>query len=124
MAKEKGHVQWFIPDGYIPPDSSGDLTSHESICVLNCNQEDVNLLMTVYFEDRDPIENIQVSVQARRTNHVRTSSLESGGQKIPHGVPYAVEIESDLPVIIQYSRLDSTQAELALLSTMAYPMGK
>ncbi|SDK01009.1 sensory rhodopsin transducer [Sediminibacillus albus] len=118
----KGHVQWFIPDGYIPPESSGQLTSHESICILNCNDSNANLKLTAYFEDREPIENINVKVDAKRTNHIRTSSLESSGKNIPAGVPYALEVTSDLPVIVQYSRLDSTQEALALLSTMAYPV--
>ncbi|WP_100407351.1 sensory rhodopsin transducer [Bacillus solitudinis] len=121
---KKGETLWYIPDGYIPPISSGDLISHESICVLNCNKEEVHLNITIYFEDRDPIENISVVVAGKRTNHIRTSSLEKAGEKIPNAVPYAIEVESDLPIIVQYSRLDSTQNELGLMSTMAYPIQK
>jgi hypothetical protein len=32
-------------------------------------------------------------------------------------------IESDLPVVVQHTRLDSRQAENALLSTIAYAAG-
>jgi len=60
-------------------------------------------------------------VPPRRTKHIRTSSLSKDGQSIPAGVPYAIEVVSDVPVIVQYSRLDSTQAENALMSVMAYP---
>jgi hypothetical protein len=120
--RAKGATLWVIPDGYIPPDSSGSLESHESICVLNCSDKDANLLITVYFEDRDPIERIPAVVPGRRTKHIRTSSLQSNGESIPKGVPYAMEVESDIPIIVQYSRLDSTQAENALMSTMAYPI--
>ncbi|WP_434748107.1 sensory rhodopsin transducer [Paenibacillus amylolyticus] len=117
-----GHTYWVIPDGYIPPDSSGVLESHESICVLNTGSADAALEITIYFEDREPLEHIQANVPARRTKHIRTASLRSGEEAIPSGVPYAITVSSNVPVIIQYSRLDSTQLELALMSVMAYPI--
>ncbi|MBM7572299.1 sensory rhodopsin transducer [Aquibacillus albus] len=117
---KKGELSWFIPDGYIPPKSSGELVSHESICVLNCNDDEANLKITIYFEDRDPIEDISYVVNGKRTSHIRTSTLDKNGEKIPEAVPYAIEVESDVPVIIQYSRLDSTQPSLALMSTLGY----
>ncbi|WP_274362135.1 sensory rhodopsin transducer [Paenibacillus thermotolerans] len=120
--KKIGEKIWFIPDGYIPPTSSGSMESHESVCVLNCSHEEALLRFTIYFEDRDPLENIQYVVPGRRTKHIRTSSLSSNGTGIPAGVPYAIEVESDIPVIVQYSRLDTTQAENALMSVIAYPL--
>ncbi|RKP56867.1 hypothetical protein D7Z26_02435 [Cohnella endophytica] len=122
MYKQRGEKLWYIPDGYIPETSSGDLTSHESICVLNTSSEDALLEITIFFEDRDPMEKIMVVVGARRTKHIRTSSLQQDGMPIPVGVPYAIEVKSDVSVIVQYSRLDSTQAENALMSVMAFPI--
>ncbi|MFC5530176.1 sensory rhodopsin transducer [Cohnella yongneupensis] len=122
MHKPRGHKIWYIPDGYIPATSAGSLTSHESICVLNCGAEDALLRITIYFEDREPLEDIMVVVQGRRTKHIRTASLHKEGQSIPVNVPYAIEVQSDVPVIIQYSRLDATQAENALMSVIAYPI--
>ncbi|GAA0137428.1 sensory rhodopsin transducer [Paenibacillus sp. YSY-4.3] len=119
----KGHHFWVIPDGYIPPDSRGELVSHESICVLNCGETPARLGITIYYEDREPLEGIEATVEGRRTKHIRTSSLESGGERIPPGVPYALTVESDVPVIIQYSRLDTSQPELALMGVMAHPIG-
>lgn len=118
-----GHTYWVIPDGYIPPESSGTLESHESICVLNTGTTDAELHITIYFEDREPLEGMVAEVPARRTKHIRTASLRSGEQSIPPGVPYAITVSSNIPVIVQYSRLDTTQPELALMSVMAYPLG-
>ncbi|TVY00328.1 sensory rhodopsin transducer [Paenibacillus cremeus] len=118
----KGHLLWYIPDGYIPPESSGQLESHESICVLNCNAEETQIYVTVFFEDRPPIERIEVKLEGRRTKHIRTSGLEKDGEHIPKGVPYAMEVESTLPVIVQYSRLDATQPANALMSVIGYPI--
>jgi len=122
MNNQKGEKHWIIPDGYMPPLSSGELISHESICILNCNGQDAKLEVTIYFEDRDPIEKIPVIVQGKRSKHLRTTALELNGETIPTGVPYSIEVESDLPIIVQYSRLDSTQPGLALMSTMGYPL--
>ncbi|WP_123043682.1 sensory rhodopsin transducer [Cohnella candidum] len=117
-----GERHWFIPDGYIPPDSTGDLVSHESVCVLNTSSEDALLSFTVYFEDREPIENVLVVVPGRRSRHIRTSTLAKEGEAIPPGVPYSLAVSSDVPVVVQYSRQDATQAANALLSVMAYPI--
>lgn len=120
--RQVGETHWIIPDGYIPPTSAGTLESHESVCVLNTSGDDARLRFTIYFEDREPIEEIPYTVPARRTKHIRTSSLASGDMTIPAGVPYAIEVVSDIPVIVQYSRLDATQAENALMSVVAYPV--
>ncbi|PZD96310.1 hypothetical protein DNH61_08940 [Paenibacillus sambharensis] len=122
MFQAKGEKHWVIPDGYIPEHSSGELTSHESVCVLNCSSEEALLRFTIFFEDREPMEDILVVIPGRRTKHIRTSSLMKEGMPIPVGVPYAIEVKSDIDVIVQYSRLDSTQAENALMSVMAYPV--
>lgn len=122
MRFSRGEKHWIIPDGYIPEISSGRLTSHESICVLNVSREDALVQITAYFEDREPIEDIAVVVPGRRTKHIRTAELNKGGASIPVGVPYALEVKSDVPVVVQYSRLDATQPENALMSVMGYPI--
>lgn len=122
MSQAKGEKNWYIPDGYIPEHSSGDLTSHESICVLNTSTEEALLRITIFFEDREPIEDILTVVPGRRTKHIRTSLLSKNGVHIPIAVPYAIEVRSDIPIIVQYSRLDATQAENALMSTMGFPI--
>jgi hypothetical protein len=39
---------------------------------------------------------------------------------IPKGTEYSSVIESDVPIVVQHTRLDSRQAENALITTMAY----
>jgi len=124
----EGNTKWMIPDGYIPPKSSGGLLSHESVCVLNTSDDDASVRFTIYFEDREPLESAPQTVGARRTRHIRTASIEGAAssagaaEKIPLGVPYAIVVESDVPVVVQYSRLDTTQSELALMSVIAHPL--
>ena len=117
-----GHRVWYIPDGYLPENSQGSQVSHEAICVLNTTDSGASLSITFYFEDREPIKDVRVSVPAERTLHIRTDRPEQlGGVELPRGVPYAVRVESDTPIVVQHSRLDSSQEALALMTTMAYP---
>lgn len=40
---------------------------------------------------------------------------------MPRDTDYASVLESDVPIVVQHSRLDSRQAENALISTIAFP---
>jgi hypothetical protein len=41
-------------------------------------------------------------------------------EPVPRDTDYASVIASDVPIVVQHTRLDSRQAENALLSTIAY----
>lgn len=117
-----GRRRWAIPEGYIPEASSGpepEMMSHETFCVLNAGDREASLEVTVFFADRDPAGPFRVSVPARRSQHVRFNEL-TDPEPIPLGTDYASVIESDVPVVVQHTRLDSRQAENALLSTIAF----
>lgn len=118
-----GSKTWFIPDGYFPEKSSGVFNSHEAICVLNAGSNDALLSITLYFEDRDKMSGFEALCKAERTNHIRMDKLkDKSGNGVPQGVAYAMMVESDVPVVVQYSRMDTTQAEMALMTTMAFPL--
>jgi hypothetical protein len=117
-----GHKMWAIAEGYIPGWSNGpepEFTSHETACLLNTSDEDAHVTITAYFSDREPAGPYRVTVRARRTLHVRFNDLEDP-EPIPADTDFASVIESDVPIVVQHTRLDSRQAENALLSTMAY----
>lgn len=117
-----GRKRWAIAEGYIPSKSTGSepaMTSHETACVLNIFDRDAKLEITIFFEDREPIGPFRVTVPAQRTKHIRFNDLNDP-EEIPRDTDYASTIVSDTPIIVQHTRLDSRQAENALLSTMAY----
>ncbi|HSK99216.1 MAG TPA: sensory rhodopsin transducer [Rubrobacteraceae bacterium] len=116
----EGARLWLIPDGFVPEESSGSQESHEAICVLNTSLEEARLSVSFYFENRDPIKNVAVVVPAERTRHIRTDDID--GVEIPRGVPYAIRVESSVPVTVQCSRMDTTQPALSLMTAMAYPV--
>lgn len=117
-----GKRRWVIPEGYIPASSTGDsrqMTSHESACILNAGDRDARLELTVYFADREPVGPYRLAVGARRTLHLRFNDLDDPAP-IPRDTDYASVFVADVPVVVQHTRLDSRQAELALLSTIAF----
>jgi hypothetical protein len=73
----------------------------------------------VFFVDREPVGPYNVTVAARRTLHLRFNDLKNPAP-IPYDTDYASVFESDVPIVLQHTRLDSRHAELSLLSTMAY----
>ena len=118
-----GHKRWAIPEGYIPGWSNGpdpQMASHETICILNTGHEDARIVLTVYFTDREPAGPYRMIVPARRTQHIRFNDL-TDPEPIPKDTDFASLIQSSVPVVVQHTRLDSRQAENALISTIAYP---
>lgn len=122
MSTPIGRRRWAIAEGYIPAWSHGpepQMTSHETVCILNASDRDAHVEITVYFADRDPAGPYRVVVPARRTRHVRFNDLRDP-ESIPKDKDYASVIESDVPIVVQHTRLDSRQAENALISTIAF----
>jgi hypothetical protein len=116
-----GARRWVIADGYIPEWSQGpapEFTSHEAACILNAGGEPANVRLTVFFEDREPVE-YALHVQAQRALHQRLGELRIP-EPIPLGLGYSYVVESDVPVVVQHTRLDSRQVANALTSTIAY----
>lgn len=122
MAAIIGKRRWVIAEGYIPGESTGEgraFESHETVCILNANDSDAEINVTIFFSDREPIGPYRLQVPARRTRHIRFNDL-SDPQPIPRDTDYASLIESDQAIVCQHTRLDSRQAELALMTTTAY----
>jgi hypothetical protein len=119
---EIGSTTWAIAEGYIPGGGTGPeaLQSHETACLLNATDTDASVEVTVYFTDREPVGPYRVTVAARRTVHLRFDKL-TDPEPVPRDTEYASVITSDVPIVVQHTRLDSRQAELGLLSTMAHP---
>ena len=117
-----GKTVWAIAEGYIPGGSVSDdpaLVSHETACLLNCSERDANVAITLYFADRDPVGPYRLTVPARRTRHVRFNDLDKP-EPVPRDTDYASLIESDVPIVVQHTRLDSRHPNIALLSTIAF----
>jgi hypothetical protein len=119
-----GTTTWVIVDGWIPAESTGpepEMTSHDTICILNAGDEDAHVELTLHFTDRDPVGPYRLTVRAGRTHHQRFNDL-TDPVAMPIATDFSCVLRSDQPVVVQQTRLDSRQAANALLSTIAYPV--
>ena len=118
-----GVKEWVIAEGYIPSESHGpepEMTSHETVCILNTSDQNAEIEITIYYSDREPVGPYRVAVPARRTRHLRFNDLREP-ELIPRDTDYSSVIRSNVPIVAQHTRLDSRQARNALLSTIAFP---
>ncbi len=118
-----GRRVWVIAEGWIPDRSTGpepQMTSHETACLINTGDTDAHVEITLFFVDREPVGPYRVTVPARRTLHQRFNDLTDPAP-VARATDYASVLVSDVPVVVQHTRLDSREAENALLSTVAYP---
>jgi hypothetical protein len=117
-----GRKLWAIAEGYIPSASvSTDraLVSHETACILNAGDRQARITITIYFADREPAGPYRIIVPARRTYHLRFNDLDDPAP-VPRDTDYSSVFESDVPIVVQHTRLDSRCAEISLMSTVAY----
>ena len=87
--------------------------------MLNPGDRDAQVCITLYFADREPVGPYRVTVPARRTLHMRFNDLTDPAP-VPRDTDYSSVFESDVPIVIQHTRLDSRKEALALLSTVAF----
>lgn len=122
MNKPVGKKRWAIPDGYIPSKSHGptpEMESHGTASLLNTSDRDAAGTLTIFFADKPPVGPYSFTVPSRRTLHLRFNDL-TDPEPIPRDTDFASLIESDVPIVVQHTRLDSRQAENALMTTIAY----
>ncbi len=123
MLKTIGAKVWAIPGGHMPMLSSGDEprdTSRDELCVLNAGHVDAQLQLTIYYEEREPVGPYPLKVAAQRVRHVRFNDLIDP-HALPLDTPYAVLVVADHPIVVQFTRRDTSQAANAIATTLAYP---
>lgn len=117
-----GRKKWAIAEGYIPPYSNGpspQMTSHEAVCILNAGDETAHIEILLFYENREPVGPYRCEVSPRRSKHLRFNNFEDP-EPIATDTPFSSVITSDVPIVVQHTRLDSRQSENALLSTIAF----
>ena len=117
-----GRTCWAIPEGFIPseslPGGGRPLLSHEAACILNTGKQAAHIEIMLYFVDRAPVGPYRVTVEAERTLHLRFNELTDPAP-VPLDTDYASVLTSDVPIVVQHTRLDSRHGQIALMSTMA-----
>ena len=116
-----GKKLWIIPDCELPEAGEGVLKGHESVIVVNDNNEDVTIKVTLFFADKDAYENIEWKVGAQRVRCFRMNNPEDmSGYIVPFDTQYAMKLVSSGNIVVQYGRLDNRQTNLAYYTTMGF----
>jgi len=123
LSKE-GAKNWYIVDGYLPYKGKVDediFEGHEAIMILNCHDEDAEIFMDIYYEDREPNENIKIVSPSKRVKCIRMDHPEEiGGIRLDRQLQYSLRFRSNIEVVIQYGRMDIAQSNLAYIGMMGY----
>ena len=121
---ENGKKNWYIVDGYLPYPSAvknADFAGHEAVMFLNCNGKDAHVFLDFFFEDRPPVKDIPVTVEAERVLCLRMDKPEDiGGLVLLRQQQYSLRVRSDENIIVQYGRMDIAQSNLAYIGLMGY----
>ena len=117
-----GKKKWYFPDAEVPPmGADADVYGHESIIILNPNGRAARVEITLYWTNRPPIRGLYADVAAERVLCVRATARDGlMGVMIPEGEQYAIALISDIPIIVQYGRLDVRQSNMAFYTTNGY----
>jgi len=121
LERRIGKRFWAFPDAELPPAGNSTLKGHESVIILNMTGSTAHVVMTLYFEDGEPLKGIAIAVLARRVRRIRMDQPENiGGFVVPINTQYAITLRSDRPIIAQYGRPDARQTNLAFYATSGF----
>jgi len=117
-----GAKVWYFPDGYLPnKENTGLMDAHEALMLFNINETSASIYLDFYFEDKPPVKDIRKTVPAERVICIRLDHPdEIGGIVIPPLYQYAIRVRSDVNIIAQIGRLDTTQPNMAYYSSMGF----
>ncbi len=116
-----GKKVWIIPDCELPYEGEGVLKGHESVIIVNDSDIDAEINVKIYFTDKDSYDNIKWTVGANRVRCFRMNNKDDmSGFCVPYETQYAMKVESNTPIVLQYGRLDNRQVNLAYYTTLGY----
>ena len=103
---ELGKKTWVFADGDLPPQGNAEPLGHEALMVVNNGDAEAAIELEILFEDKDPVGGIHLSVPPKRVKCFRMDfPVGEEKFKIPFG-QYAVILNSSIPVVCLYGRLD------------------
>ena len=116
-----GKKNWILPDCELPRPGEGKAQGHESVIIVNDSDMDAEIAVKLFFVDKDGYEDIKWTVKAGRVRCFRMNNLaDMCGFEVPFETQYAMKLSSNTNIVVQYGRLDNTQANLAFYTTIGY----
>lgn len=125
LENSNGSKVWYVADGWIPfktADKDPSYVGHESLMILNYNDVLAKIYLDIYFENNDPIKNLELEVMPERVKCFRMDNPNDiGGVKLKRLEQYALRIKSNIDIVVQFGRMDITQPNLAYMGYIAFP---
>jgi len=115
-----GRRRWAISAGWAPSRATGDepmFSSRDQLALLNTGMELANVRVRVLYAEHGPVGPYRIGVAPRRLRNLRINDLI-----FPEAVrldeAYGLLVESDQPVVVQFTRQDTrARANAGLLAT-------
>lgn len=119
--KSIGKKDWIIPDCELPQEGEGVLKGHESVIIVNDTNKPAKIKVKLYFADKECYNNIIWEVQPKKVRCFRMNNkTDMCDFVVPFDTQYAMKIESNVKIVLQYGRLDNRQTNLAYYTTLGY----
>jgi len=116
-----GKKSWIVPDCELPQAGEGVLKAHESVIIVNDTKKTAKIKVTLYFADKECYEGIEWIVESKKVKCFRMNNLEDMCNFIvPFDTQYAMKVESNVKIVLQYGRLDNRQTNLAYYTTLGF----
>jgi Transcriptional regulators len=104
-----GKKIWYFTSCSLAPVRDSEPKDRASVVILNPSNEVAQVKMTLYFEDQDPVENIDFIVQPSRICCINMDDPANlCGVTVPRNVHYAIRLESSVPIISQHGAQSAT----------------
>ena len=117
-----GCRRWAISAGRAPSRATGAepmFSSRDQLALLNTGPDLANVRMQVLYAEHGPVGPYRIGVAPRRVRNLRINDLI-----FPEAVrldeAYGLVIDSDQPVVVQFTRQDTRAPANAGLMTMAW----
>jgi hypothetical protein len=117
-----GRRHWAISAGWAPSRATGGepmFSSRDQLALLNTGMELANVRMRVLYAEHGPVGPYRIGVAPRRLRNLRINDLI-----FPEAVrldeAYGLVIDSDRPVVVQFTRQDTRARANAGLMAMAW----
>lgn len=116
-----GKKNWIIPDCELPEEGEGVLKGHESVIVVNDSDVKATIKVKLYFADKPSYNDIVWEVEPQMVRCFRMNNKDDmSGYTVPYETQYAMKLESNTQIVVQYGRLDNRQVNLAYYTTLGY----
>jgi hypothetical protein len=117
-----GRKHWAVAGGHIPFETTGrepDFSSRDRLALLNASLVAAQVEIQVVYADRPQAGPYRICVAPQRLRTVRINDLIDP-LPVPLDTAYALIIRSEMPIVVQFTRLDSGSASRALAGGNAY----